>query len=143
MSDSDASVFNFDNDEEDISPPSPKKTIKYERASAWTFQDRWHCSHSAVGTARIEDRRTNTIQEVKRRTIQIGTAKRKRIKSSSDRVRRTDLAQKLTRSHSLPTPTLHIRLRERHSQTQANKIFQRPRPSHRPCSKAHQKSFIT
>ena len=67
MSDSDASFFNFDNDEEDISPPSPKKTRRYERASAWTFQDRWHCSHSAVGAGRIEDRKTNTIQEIKRR----------------------------------------------------------------------------
>jgi hypothetical protein len=53
MSDSDASVFNFDNDEKDISPPSPKKTRAYERARAWTFQDRWLCSYATVGAARI------------------------------------------------------------------------------------------
>ena len=66
MSDSDASVFNFDNDEVDISPPSPKKTRKYERACAWTFHDRWLCSHNTVGSARFEDRRTNTIHEINR-----------------------------------------------------------------------------
>ena len=69
MSDSDASVFNFDNDEEDISPPSPKKTRTYERARAWTFQDRWLCSYATVGAATVEDRWTNAIQEFKRRII--------------------------------------------------------------------------
>ena len=69
MSDSDASVFNFDSDEEDISPPSPKKTRTYERARAWTFQDRWLCSYATVGAATVENRRTNAIQEFKRRII--------------------------------------------------------------------------
>ncbi len=58
MSDSEESVFNFDIDEEDISPPHPKKMKNIgERACAWTFQDRWHCSYTTVGAARIEDRR--------------------------------------------------------------------------------------
>jgi hypothetical protein len=72
MSDSEASVFNFDIDEEAISLPHPKQTkYIYERACAWTFQDRWHCSHNTVcaASARFEDRKTNTIQEFKRRII--------------------------------------------------------------------------
>ena len=69
MSDSEESVFNFDFDEEDITVPHPKKTRKYERACAWTFQDRWLCSHNTVGSARFEDRRTKTIQEIKRRIM--------------------------------------------------------------------------
>jgi hypothetical protein len=40
-----------------------------ERASAWTFQDRWHCSYITVGAATVEDRRTKTIQEFKKRII--------------------------------------------------------------------------
>ena len=33
------------------------------------FQDRWLCSHDTVGSARLEDRRTNTIQEINRRIM--------------------------------------------------------------------------
>ena len=65
MSDSEESVFNLDIDEGDTSLPRPEKTRKYERTCALTFQDRWHCSHTTVGAARIENRRTNTIQEIK------------------------------------------------------------------------------
>ena len=70
MSDSEASVFNFDIDEDEISPPNPKKTRNIgERACAWTFQDRWHCSYTTLGAATVEDRKTKTIQEFKRRII--------------------------------------------------------------------------
>jgi hypothetical protein len=69
MSDSEESVFNFGIDEGDTSLPRPEKTRKYERACAWTFQDRWHCSYTTVGAATVEDRRTKTIQEFKRRII--------------------------------------------------------------------------
>ncbi len=68
----------------------------------------------------------------------------------------SDLTRKNLESHHLishpdpyvtpkspPMRTLHVRLRKRHSETQENKIIQRPCPSHRPCSKAHQKSLIT
>ena len=45
MSDSEASVFNYHIDDEDILLPHPKKARKIcERACAWTFQDRRHCS---------------------------------------------------------------------------------------------------
>ena len=67
MSDSEESAFDFDYHEGEISLHSSKKTRKYERACAWMFQDRWHCSHSAVGAAIIEDRKTKTIHEIKRR----------------------------------------------------------------------------
>ncbi len=64
MSDSEESDFDFDIDAGDISLPIPKKTRNIgERKCAWTFQDRWHCSHTTVGAEIIEDRRTNTIQE--------------------------------------------------------------------------------
>ncbi len=71
MSDSEESVFNFDIDEGDNSLPRPEKTRKKEseRASAWTFQDTWQCSYATVGAATVEDRRTNAIQEFKRRII--------------------------------------------------------------------------
>jgi len=71
MSDSEESVFNFDIDEGDTSLPRPEKTRKKEseRASAWTFQDTWQCSYATVGAATVEDRRTNAIQEFKRRII--------------------------------------------------------------------------
>ena len=68
MSDSEESVFDFDIDEKDIALPHPKKTRNIgERACAWTFQDRWHCPCTTVGAERIEDRRTNTIQEFRER----------------------------------------------------------------------------
>ncbi len=67
MSDSEESVFIFDIDEGDTSLPRPEKTRKYERASAWTFQDKWLCSY--IGAATVEDRRTNAIQEIKRRIM--------------------------------------------------------------------------
>ena len=67
MSDSEASVFNFDIDEEDTSLPRPEKARSIcERACAWTFQDTWHCSIATVGATTVEDRRTKTIQEIKR-----------------------------------------------------------------------------
>ena len=71
MSDSEESVFNFDIDEGDTSLPRPEKTRKKqrERASAWTFQDTWQCSYATVGAATVENRRTNAIQEFKRRII--------------------------------------------------------------------------
>ena len=73
MSDSEESVFNFDIDEGDTSLPRPEKTSKYERACAWTFQDRRHCSQLPLVLQEfiieIEDRRENTFQEFKRRSI--------------------------------------------------------------------------
>ena len=72
MSDSEASVFNYRIDDEEISLAHPKKARNIcERACAWTFLETWHCSHTSVGAARIEDRSTNTIQEFKRRIIYI------------------------------------------------------------------------
>ncbi len=55
MSDSEVSVFNFDIVEEDISLPHPKKARNIsERACAWTFQEKWRCSHTTVDAARIK-----------------------------------------------------------------------------------------